>query len=74
MTPWLRRTMVRSGSGHILRLTTAQCEVHEPMQYLPLFLLLAAVLIAAYFYLERAKKRTPQDETPAAQESDAPQP
>jgi hypothetical protein len=27
------------------------------MQYLPLFLLFMAVLIAAYFYLERAKKR-----------------
>lgn len=27
------------------------------MQYLPLFLLMMAVLIAAYFYLERAKKR-----------------
>ena len=27
------------------------------MQYLPLFLLVMAVLIAAYFYLERAKKR-----------------
>lgn len=28
------------------------------MQYLPLFLLFMAVLIAAYFYLERAKART----------------
>lgn len=27
------------------------------MQYLPLFLLFMAVLIAAYFYLERAKVR-----------------
>ena len=27
------------------------------MQYLPLFLLMMAVLIAAYFYLERAKVR-----------------
>ena len=27
------------------------------MQYLPLFLLFMAVLIAAYFYLDRAKKR-----------------
>lgn len=27
------------------------------MQYLPLFLLFLAVLIAAYFYLERAKNR-----------------
>lgn len=30
---------------------------NKPMQYLPLFLLFLAVLIAAYFYLERAKKR-----------------
>ena len=27
------------------------------MQYLPLFLLFMAVLIAAYFYLENAKRR-----------------
>ena len=27
------------------------------MQYLPLFLLFMAVLIAAYFYLQRAKTR-----------------
>jgi len=27
------------------------------MQYLPLFLLFMAVLIAAYFYLQRAKSR-----------------
>jgi hypothetical protein len=27
------------------------------MQYLPLFLLFMAALIAGYFYLERAKKR-----------------
>ena len=27
------------------------------MQYLPLFLLFMAVLIAAYFYLQRAKNR-----------------
>lgn len=43
------------------------------MQYLPLFLLLLAVLIAAYFYLERAKARTPKDEAPAAEETDPPQ-
>ena len=40
------------------------------MQYLPLFLLFMAVLIAAYFYLQRAKSRdvvtTPHDEAPAA--------
>ena len=28
------------------------------MQYLPLFLLFMAVLIAAWFYLQRAKTRT----------------
>ncbi len=27
------------------------------MQYLPLFLLFMAVLIAAYFYLQRSKRR-----------------
>jgi hypothetical protein len=27
------------------------------MQYLPLFLLFAAALIAGYFYLQRAKRR-----------------
>lgn len=38
------------------------------MQYLPLFLLFMAVLIAAYFYLERAKKRDvgPVDKTPVS--------
>ena len=38
------------------------------MQYLPLFLLFMAVLIAAYFYLERAKKRDAghTDEAPVA--------
>jgi hypothetical protein len=30
---------------------------NEPMQYLPLFLLFMAVLVAAYFYLQRAKTR-----------------
>jgi hypothetical protein len=29
------------------------------MQYLPLFLLFMAALIAAYFYLQRAKTRDP---------------
>jgi hypothetical protein len=33
------------------------------MQYLPLFLLFAAVLIAGYFYVQRAKRRDPA--TPA---------
>ena len=31
------------------------------MQYLPLFLLFMAVLIAAWFYLQRAKTRTRHD-------------
>jgi hypothetical protein len=35
------------------------------MQYLPLFLLLAAALIAGWFYLQRAKRR---DATPTAVE------
>ena len=33
-----------------------RCDAN-PMQYLPLFLLLAAVLIAGWFYLQRAKVR-----------------
>ena len=45
------------------------------MQYLPLFLLFLAVLIAAYFYLERAMVRDAgrreSTETPA---SDTPSP
>lgn len=36
------------------------------MQYLPLFLLLMAVLIAAYFYLENAKKRDAKTDAPKA--------
>lgn len=36
------------------------------MQYLPLFLLFMAVLIAAYFYLERAKKRDARTDAPKA--------
>jgi hypothetical protein len=43
------------------------------MQYLPLFLLMLAVLIAAYFYLARAKSRAPKDEGQAASEADTPQ-
>lgn len=39
------------------------------MQYLPLFLLFMAVLIAAYFYLQRAKNRDT-----AATNTDAPTP
>ena len=44
------------------------------MQYLPLFLLFMAVLIAAYFYLERAKTRdanTRTTSTTAAPEAPA---
>ena len=40
------------------------------MQYLPLFLLMMAVLIAAYFYLERAKVRD-GDKTASASTSTA---
>jgi hypothetical protein len=36
------------------------------MQYLPLFLLFMAVLIAAYFYLERAKSRDAGTKTTSA--------
>jgi hypothetical protein len=39
------------------------------MQYLPLFLLFMAVLIAGYFYLARAKKR---DAGPAGTEATPP--
>jgi hypothetical protein len=42
------------------------------MQYLPLFLLMLAVLIAAYFYLARAKTRTSKDEAPVSREADPP--
>ena len=34
------------------------------MQYLPLFLLFAAVLIAGYFYVQRAKRRGTPTSTP----------
>lgn len=45
------------------------------MQYLPLFLLFMAVLIAAYFYLERAKARdSGRRETADAAASDTPSP
>lgn len=40
------------------------------MQYLPLFLLFMAVLIAAYFYLENAKKRDSRKS--ASTKADAP--
>jgi hypothetical protein len=40
------------------------------MQYLPLFLLFVAVLIAAWFYLQRAKTRDPGATTVAR--TDAP--
>ena len=39
------------------------------MQYLPLFLLFLAVLIAAWFYLQRAKGR---DDTHTVERADAP--
>ena len=47
------------------------------MQYLPLFLLLAAVLIAGWFYLQRAKARdanvtTVSTSKPAADTAAAP--
>ena len=42
------------------------------MQYLPLFLLFMAVLIAAYYYLENAKKR--DSRTSASTKADAPTP
>lgn len=42
------------------------------MQYLPLFLLFMAVLIAAYFYLENAKRRDRRaDPTKAADRAPA---
>ena len=43
---------------------------HTDMQYLPLFLLFMAVLIAAYFYLENAKKR--ESRKSASTKADAP--
>ncbi len=36
------------------------------MQYLPLFLLFAAALIAGWFYLQRAKARSAKDVTSSA--------
>lgn len=45
------------------------------MQYLPLFLLFMAVLIAAYFYLQRSKTRdagTSTTTTPAVTTTDVP--
>ena len=47
------------------------------MQYLPLFLLFMAVLIAAYFYLQRAKSRpdtTSAEHTPTDPPASNPQP
>jgi hypothetical protein len=50
--------VLRSGKAPILRRTEATtAEAKLPMQYLPLFLLFMAVLIAAWFYLQRAKVR-----------------
>jgi hypothetical protein len=42
------------------------------MQYLPLFLLFMAVLIAAYFYLQRAKTRDAGTTTTTTDTSAAP--
>ncbi len=42
------------------------------MQYLPLFLLFMATLIAAYFYLERAKARPKTTDVDEATEPAAP--
>ena len=39
------------------------------MQYLPLFLLFMAVLIAAYFYLENAKRRDTRTDASKAADS-----
>jgi hypothetical protein len=48
----------RGASGRYCAGQNPPPEVHaNPMQYLPLFLLLAAVLIAGWFYLQRAKTR-----------------
>jgi hypothetical protein len=53
-----RPNHVVSGSdGRYWRPTNPPPRGALDMQYLPLFLLFMAVLIAAYFYLERAKKR-----------------
>lgn len=49
-------------------LTRPRC---KPMDYLPLFLLFMAVLIAAYFYLQRAKARDTTT-TVERHETDAP--
>jgi hypothetical protein len=50
--------VLRLVKGPILRPTKATtAEANLPMQYLPLFLLFMAVLIAAWFYLQRAKVR-----------------
>src|SRR5687768_11731362 len=51
----------RASVGAILRATDATPEAPQPMQYLPLFLLFAAALIAGWFYLQRAKTRDVSD-------------
>jgi hypothetical protein len=43
------------------------------MQYLPLFLLFMAALIAAYFYLQRAKDRTATKPVDDVNTSDTPE-
>jgi len=44
------------------------------MQYLPLFLLFMAVLIAAYFYLENAKRRDARKNATKSVDAPAPAP
>jgi len=41
------------------------------MQYLPLFLLFMAVLIAGYFYLQRAKRRDSTTKTTTTEHGEA---
>ena len=66
--------MCTDATGPILRPTEAPDRApirgEEVMQYLPLFLLFMAVLIAAWFYLQRAKVR--DDGTTTVSQTDAP--
>jgi hypothetical protein len=64
--------VLRPGKAPILRPTEATtAEAQLPMQYLPLFLLFMAVLIAAWFYLQRAKVRD-AGKTTTSTSTDAP--
>jgi hypothetical protein len=54
---WVGRTMSRGGTTFDTPAANNAFAEVEPMQYLPLFLLFMAALIAAYFYLQRAKRR-----------------